>query len=226
MSVISILIVEDDFRIANIHQEFLESIDGIQVVGQVLRAQEAWEIIESHPIDLVLVDVYMPDQLGIDLIKELKEKHEYLDFIVITAARETKLLERSLKAGIFYYLVKPVKLEKLKEVIEEYRRQKDLFERNDVVSQAMIDSLYSGSSASQSAEQYLPTGINSLTLAKVIEITRSLVEGATAEEIGQQLGSSRTTARRYLEYLVSTGEMKAELEYGIVGRPERRYFYL
>jgi CitB family two-component system response regulator CitT len=41
--------------------------------------------------------------------------------------------------------------------------------------------------------------------------------------MGEKMGASRTTARRYLEYITSTGEVTAELEYGIVGRPERRY---
>ncbi len=223
---VNILIVEDDFRIASIHQKLLESIEGVHVIGQALRAEEAWEFVENHPIDLLLVDIYMPDQLGIDLIIGLKEKYAHLDFIMITAARDVELLERSLKAGVFYYLIKPVQLEKLKDVIEAFQQRQKLFEENEMVDQKMIDVIYGKSITRLSSSEVLPKGINELTLSKVIDIAKSLPEGTTAEEIGEQLGASRTTARRYMEYLVSKGKMKAELEYGIVGRPERKYFYL
>ncbi|MCZ2260527.1 response regulator [Sporosarcina sp. G11-34] len=222
---INVLIVEDDFRIAEIHQSLLESIDGIKVVGKALRAEESWSFIETHKVDLLLVDVYMPDQLGIDLVIELKKKYSHLDYIMITAARDTNLLERSLKAGVFYYLIKPVELEKLREVIELYKTQKEIMLSNEFVDQKMVDLVFRISSTESKSNEYLPKGINELTLSKVLEIVKSLPDGTTAEEMGERLGASRTTARRYMEHLVSTGKMKAELEYGIVGRPERKYFH-
>lgn len=69
----------------------------------------------------------------------------------------------------------------------------------------------------------MPKGIDPLTLQKVIDIMKTVEDGISAEEMGEKMGASRTTARRYLEYITSTGEVTAELEYGIVGRPERRY---
>ncbi len=49
-------------------------------------------------------------------------------------------------------------------------------------------------------------------------------EGITAEVLSSMVGVSRSTARRYLEYLISRKKVHAELIYGSVGRPERRYF--
>ncbi|WP_226916932.1 hypothetical protein [Halomonas sp. FME65] len=45
----------------------------------------------------------------------------------------------------------------------------------------------------------------------------------SAEEVGAAMGASRTTARRYLEYMTGTGTLVAEVSYGSIGRPERRY---
>ena len=222
---INILIVEDDFRIAEIHQKSLESIEGVSVVGNALRADESWSFIEKYQVDLLLVDVYMPDQLGIDLVIELKKKYDHLDFIMITAARDTELLKRSMSAGVFYYLIKPVELEKLREVIEIYKTQKKIIQSTDFVDQAIVDSVFRASSPESTSKGSLPKGINKLTLSNVLEIVKSLPDGTTAEEMGGRLGASRTTARRYMEHLVSTGKMRAELEYGIVGRPERKYFH-
>lgn len=222
---INVLIVEDDFRIAEIHQSILENISGIKVVGKALRAEESWGFIETYEVDLLLVDVYMPDQLGIDLVLALKKKYHYLDFIMITAARDTSLLERSINAGVFYYLIKPVKFEKLEKVIEVYKNQKKIIASTEIVDQTMLDKIFRMPSTESATSSSLPKGINELTLANVLEIVRSLPNGTTAEEMGGRLGASRTTARRYMEHLVSTGKMKAELEYGIVGRPERKYFH-
>lgn len=221
-------IVEDDFRIASIHQQFLESIEGVTVVGQALRARDTWQMLETQCVDLLLVDIYMPDQLGIDLVRELKVQYPALDFIIITAATERELVASSVAAGAFHYLVKPVELSKLKEVIERYQQRRAFLQESQHVNQNEIDKLFVHGSVTK--EMYintdLPKGIHPLTLQKVIDIAGSLTEGTTAEEMGERLGASRTTARRYLEYLIAEGKMRAELEYGIVGRPERKYFGL
>ncbi|ARF17073.1 DNA-binding response regulator [Sporosarcina sp. P3] len=219
-------IVEDDFRIASIHQQFLESISDVKVVWQVLRAKDTWKMLEKQPVDLLLVDVYMPDQSGIDLVRELKVNYPALDFIIITAATDRELVAQSLAAGAFHYLVKPVELTKLQEVIERYQQRRLFLQESPHANQQEIDKLFVHATVVRESETHLPKGIHPLTLQKVIDIVNSLSEGTTAEEVGERLGASRTTARRYLEYLIAEGKMRAELEYGIVGRPERKYFGL
>lgn len=92
------------------------------------------------------------------------------------------------------------------------------------VSQAMIDHIFGNSVKTALPAEDLPTGINSITLRKIKEALQTASEGLTAEELGEKMGASRTTARRYAEYLVSKEEARAELEYGIIGRPERKYY--
>lgn len=217
-------IIEDDFRIASIHQQFLESIEGVVVVGQALRASEAWELLKRESVDLLLVDIYMPDQLGTELVRELKVHYPELDFVMITAANDRNLIAKSMDAGAFHYLVKPVELVKLNEVIVRYKDRRKRLSEGKLTDQSDIDALFGLGIAPTEQLAELPKGIHPLTLDKVIEIVQTLTDGTSAEEIGERLGASRTTARRYLEYLVAEGKMRAELEYGIVGRPERKYF--
>ena len=223
---LNVLIVEDDFRIAEIHQQFLESIEDIRVVGKALRAEEVHEYFQKEKIDLLLVDIYMPDQLGIDLVMELRKTYVDLSFIMITAAKDMELLERSVKAGAFHYLIKPLQLQKLQEVIEQFKKRKSILESDKPVEQSLVDSLFSKSLTETQQQEELPKGVNALTLSKVLGTMKDFSDGTTVEEIGEQIGVSRTTARRYMEYLVSIGKMRAELEYGIVGRPERKYFMI
>ncbi|PSL36252.1 two-component system, CitB family, response regulator CitT [Planomicrobium soli] len=223
---LNIAIVEDDFRIASIHENFLNEIPGVTVVGKAFNAADAVKMIEETRVDLVLVDIYLPDKLGTELIRELKTKYANLNFIVITAANNIELLQENLRLGIFYYLIKPVTMEKFTEVITNFINQEKKLNSKEIVTQEFVDQLLKSTPVELSEDSNLPKGINSLTLKKVSEIMESLGNGVTAEEVGVEMKASRTTARRYLEYFVSTGKARAELEYGIVGRPERKYYLI
>lgn len=220
---INVAIVEDDFRVANIHEKFLNQIYGVAVVGKAHLAVDALKIIEENHVDLLLVDIYMPDKLGTDLIKEIKIDYPNLNFIVITAVNNMELLNECLKHGIFYYLIKPVTMDKFTEVINNFINRKKLLDSKEPATQDFIDQVLKNISTEIQGDDNLPKGINSITLKKTFEIIEIMDAGVTAEEVGIKMNASTTTARRYLQYLVSIKKAKVELEYGIVGRPERKY---
>ncbi|WP_249670381.1 response regulator [Bacillus altitudinis] len=223
---IKVLIAEDDFRIAAIHESYIQKVQGFQVAGKAKSAKDLWEALQKEQVDLILLDVYMPDELGTDLLPLLRERHPEVDVIIITAATETMLLRDALHYGVVHYLIKPVTAQKFTQVLTEYKEKRELIHSKDEVNQTMID-LFFGQiqeESQQKDDRDLPTGINSLTLDKVKTFMAAEMNGITAEELGEKMGASRTTARRYVEYLVTTGECRAELAYGIIGRPERKYY--
>ncbi|WP_338706009.1 MULTISPECIES: response regulator [Bacillus] len=223
---IKVLIAEDDFRIAAIHESYIQKVQGFQVAGKAKSAKDLWEALQKEQVDLILLDVYMPDELGTNLLPLLRERHPEVDVIIITAATETMLLRDALHYGVVHYLIKPVTAQKFTQVLTEYQEKRELINSKEEVNQTMID-LFFGQmqeESQQKDERDLPTGINSLTLDKVKTFMAAEMNGITAEELGEKMGASRTTARRYVEYLVTTGECRAELAYGIIGRPERKYY--
>ncbi|AKU31504.1 response regulator [Bacillus altitudinis] len=223
---IKVLIAEDDFRIAAIHESYIQKVQGFQVAGKAKSAKDLWGALQKEQVDLILLDVYMPDELGTNLLPLLRERHPEVDVIIITAATETMLLRDALHYGVVHYLIKPVTAQKFTQVLTEYKEKRELINSKDEVNQTMID-LFFGQiqeESQQKDERDLPTGINSLTLDKVKTFMAAEMNGITAEELGEKMGASRTTARRYVEYLVTTGECRAELAYGIIGRPERKYY--
>jgi CitB family two-component system response regulator CitT len=220
---INVAIAEDDFRVAQIHEAYLEKVKGMQLVGKAMNAMETFKLLEGHSIDLLLLDVYMPDQLGTEMLHEIRLSHPGLDIIMITAANDKAFLEKALEYGVYYYLIKPVTLKQFKETMEKYKKKHQLLKTTDTVNQGVLEQLF-GKNTVEKEQERLPTGIDSITLGKVIELIQSNDNGLTSEEVGNKLGASRTTARRYLEYLVGTDHVKAESVYGIVGRPERRYY--
>jgi len=220
---IRVVIAEDDFRVASIHERFLTKIEGVQVVGKALTGEETLKCLEKEHADLLLLDIYMQDQLGTDLLPIIRQKHPHLDVIMITAASEKELVETSLRNGVIDYIIKPVTLERFKSTLEYYKKRRQLLDAHTEVNQEIIDAIFGHTHRTAKPGEGLPKGIDPLTLQKVIDILKTVKEGISAEEMGEKMGASRTTARRYLEYITSTGKAAAELEYGIVGRPERKY---
>lgn len=217
---LNVLIVEDDFRVAQIHEGFLEQVPGFSLAGKARDAGEALKFLENGGIDVVLLDVYMPDQLGSDLLSEIRGHHPGVDVIMITAADETAFIQKALEYGVFRYLIKPVDMGEFKEALNEVKKKRTLL-KGERVEPAVLNRLFgTGSSSTED----LPSGVDSVTLKKVIELIETHPEGLSSEQAGSLLGASRTTARRYLEYLTGVGRVRSESVYGIVGRPERRYF--
>ncbi|MBR7553652.1 response regulator [Allobacillus sp. GCM10007491] len=215
-------IAEDDFRVASIHEGFLSKMNNVKIVFKELNAEATMEKIKSEEIDLLLLDIYMPDRLGTELINDIREIKPELGIIMISAATEKEVVRHALQLGVFDYIIKPVTMERFIETIEKYRRFQMELEQKSEVDQTFLDQYFGFQSKSELKED-TPKGIDPLSLQKVNKILRE-EKGITAEEMGKRMGASRTTARRYLEYLISIGECYAELEYGIVGRPERRYY--
>ncbi|WHY96493.1 response regulator [Peribacillus simplex] len=220
------VIAEDDFRVADIHEKFLKNFDEIEVVGKAVNAKKTLRILEQKSPDLLLLDVYMPDQLGTDLLPDIRKKFPNVDIIMITAATDKDQLEKALHYGVENYLIKPVEMKRFNQVIEEYLKKVHLMKSKQEIDQDFVDLiLKKGSAASETNDgQALPKGVDEITLAKVIEVLKASDIGLSAEQVSGQIGASRTTARRYLEYLISVKKCKAEVVYGVVGRPERRYY--
>ncbi|MFS0765515.1 MULTISPECIES: response regulator [Peribacillus] len=220
------VIAEDDFRVAEIHEKFLKNFDEIEVVGKAVNAKKTLRILEQKSPDLLLLDVYMPDQLGTDLLPDIRKKFPNVDIIMITAATDKEQLEKALHYGVENYLIKPVEMKRFNQVIEEYLKKVHLMKSKQEIDQDFVDLiLKKGSSALETNDGLsLPKGVDEITLAKVIEVLEASDIGLSAEQVSGQIGASRTTARRYLEYLISVKKCKAEVVYGVVGRPERRYY--
>ncbi|MBH0230824.1 response regulator [Halobacillus yeomjeoni] len=221
---ITVAIAEDDFRVAQLHEKFLEDLEEVEVIGKALNAEETLNMVKAHNPDLLLLDVYMPDRLGTELLHTLREQVPSLDIIMITAANDKTMIEKSMKYGIIDYIIKPVSMDRFRKTLETYKEKKRMINSASTFDQTMVDQLI-GNTKPTSASNWtdVPKGIDPLTLDKMREMLNLEASGVTAEQASEKMGVSKTTARRYLEYLVSLNEGKAEMRYGKVGRPERKY---
>lgn len=229
-SVIRVLVIEDDERISEIHRRLTEKVPGFEVVGIAHSLDHGQEMCEVLDPDLILLDLYFPDGYGMDLLNVLRGRNQEVDIILITAAKEVGPLKEALRGGVFDYILKPVIFSRFRESLEKYRQYRGRLEEGNELQQQEVDLLMASPRSSNVISEDLPKGVDPLTLQKVRSVFSGhkkeglAEEGLSAEEVGKVVGVSRTTARRYLEYMVSSGLLIADLVYRKIGRPERRYF--
>lgn len=225
----SVLIVEDDFRVADINKQYIESVEDFRVSGTARSGREALDFLAGpDPLpDLVLLDLYIPDVQGLELFRKIRRLYPDIDLIAVTAANEAETIRGLLRGGIFDIVIKPFDADRFAGTLERYRSFREQADSATSFSQQEIDRFTGFRGLSTSAPKEgddLPKGIDPITLGQILKFFgESGTEGITAAELSKEIGTSRSTARRYLEYLVAAGKIRTHLIYGTVGRPERRY---
>ncbi|HDZ3730271.1 response regulator [Vibrio harveyi] len=217
-----VMIIEDDIAIAKLHHKYLSQLSGLEVVGIATTRMEAELQLEVLKPDLLLMDVYLPDGTGLEILNTLRANNQTCDVILITAARDVDTLQQAMRGGVVDYLLKPVMFPRLEAALQKYISQRQQLHVAESLDQNLVDKMLQSNVVPDTSSHRLPKGIDGVTLDKI----RGLFVGKemyTADDAGEQIGASRTTARRYLEYLISSGELEADLNYGTVGRPERCY---
>ncbi|WP_126428597.1 response regulator [Brevibacillus marinus] len=225
---LTVMIVEDDEIAAKIYEQFTAKSENYRVVATAKTGKQAKELLHVFTPDLILLDVYLPDMSGIDLMWEIRKQHLEIDVILITAANDTETVSEAIRGGAFSYIIKPISVEKLLAVLEQFAQTRQQLSGQRALEQHEVDHLFhSGemprAAAGSSGAVQLPKGIDKHTLRFVREKLADETGSFNADEMAERVGTSHSTIRRYLEYLVANGELEVEMVYGSIGRPERRY---
>jgi len=223
---IGVLIVEDDPIAASVYEQLIKNKEDFTVVGKAQTALETIQLLNVITPELILLDVYLPDANGIDILFQIKQAHRNIDVIMITASNDAKTIGDSMRGGAFSYLLKPIMVDSFFSTLENYLQTRESWKSNAPIKQEDIQRIFHKSvpiTESKHNTDSLPKGIDKHTLRKVILAMNAESTSLNAEEVGIQIGASHSTTRRYLEYLVSSNLLEVDIVYGSVGRPERRY---
>jgi response regulator of citrate/malate metabolism len=215
-----VLVVDDDFMVAEIHRRFVERVDGFRALGVARTGAEALSAARDLKPQLILLDVYLPDMTGLEVLQRLRSDGDRVGVIMITAARELDTVKGALDGGAADYLIKPFEFTQLKAKLQAFAARADALESAAGVDQSLIDTLFGGHTGA-TAQEVLPKGLGAETGRLVLDAVRDAGE-VSAAECADVVGISRVSARRYLEHYLSAGVLELRLQYG-VGRPERRY---
>jgi response regulator of citrate/malate metabolism len=224
---IRVLVVEDEPIAAEAHTLYLTRLDGFVHAGTVGTGHAALRHISEsaasgEPIDLVLMDMNLPDLHGLNVSRRMRAAGFTTDIIAITAVRELQVVRNAVAAGVVQYLIKPFTYATFADKLQKYREfHGRLYVQSDITSQSDVDLAFA--SLRMPADIPLPKGLAQKTLAAVVDLLKASSRPVSAAEVTEHLGIARVTARRYLEYVAETGSAFRSPRYGTPGRPENEY---
>jgi len=225
---ISVLIVEDEPLIAEAHRTYLGRLPGFSVAGVANTARDAMRAAAQaaaadNPIDLVLLDIGLPDANGIALASSLSGLHPAPDIIAITSERDLEMVRAAVGHGALAYLLKPFTFAAFRDRLERYQRYREALPAGtDAASQVEVDRALAELRVSTDRSA-APKGAAPGTTDEIARAVRDSADGITADEAAKQVGVSRVTAWRYLERLADDGTVTRHTDYGKAGRPKTRY---
>ncbi len=222
--VLKVLVVEDEPVALEAHAAYVDRVDGFEVVATAGTAQAALQALRTAAVDVVLLDMFLPDGHGLDIIRAIRAAGHRADVIAVTSARDLDIVRGAVSLGVVQYLLKPFVFATLRDRLEAYAAYRRQLPSSDHVdSQAEVDDLLAG--VRPSARTSLPKGMSEDLLARVTRALRNGAgaQGLSASELGEVVGVSRVTARRYAEFLCDARVVARRSRYAGQGRPEVEY---
>lgn len=219
---IAVLVVEDERTAAAAHRMYVERLDGFSVVAVAHSRVEALRVLERQPVDLILLDLNLPDGPGLRLVRTMRAAGHTADVVAVTSARDLDMVRQAVSLGVVQYVLKPFTFPTLRDRLERWAHyRRELLAGGEAAGQDEVDRALS--TLRSPGPPVLPKGLSGPTLAAITMVLREAAEGISANVAAQTVGVSRITARRYLEHLVDIGRAARSPRYGQVGRPELRY---
>lgn len=210
--------------VAEINRRYLEAISGFVCVGVAADAAEAKEALNREPIDLVLLDIFMPKANGLALLKEIRKEEKSIDVIVISAANDLSSIKTALRFGAVDYLIKPFEFERLNTALCMYRQEHEYLKQRRKLSQEDLDQWRFCQIKAKGKGLELPKGLTRETLQRVVDVIDEWGdEEFTTGELAEKVGISRVSVRKYLKFLTELAFVTVRLTYRAVGRPVARY---
>lgn len=217
-----VLIVEDDPMVTMINEQYIKQNKHFQIAGTCKDGKSALDYLSCNPVDLIILDVYMPHMDGFETLRQIRKKQFSVNAIMVTAANDREALEEALHLGIVDYLVKPFTYERFQIALEKYIAQQSVLKDFQTLNQQNIDFIIEN--AHKKSEDIKPKGIQNKTLQTLLQCLKEHQHlWLTGDEIAEKVGLTSVTVRRYMNYLVESGSILSEINYETGGRPCMKY---
>jgi two-component system response regulator DctR len=223
---LKVVLIEDDLMVQDVNRMFVEKVDNFTVAAIASNGKEGMLKIREVQPDLVIIDMFMPEQDGLETLRQIRSEGIDTDIIAITAASDMETVRLFLQNGAFDYIMKPFKFERIQQALLKYKAYREETGRSRHFTQSELDEMLnqpSPSAGHKGVSEELPKGLNGVTLNKILGYLEEQRDEVSAEEVAEGIGLARVTARRYLEHLEKTGQISIYITYGGVGRPVNRY---
>ena len=225
---IKTMIVEDDPMVRQINSMFLNKVEGFSLKKAAANLTEAKEFLSKNTIDLILLDVFLPNENGIDFLKWLRKNEISSDVILITADKSIERINDAFRYGAVDYLIKPFTFERFIESLDIFKERLSSFKNYQTIEQGELDKFILTTKNKELSDDELKNnlekGFNKYTYKSIVnELHNSNEECFTTEELSEKLGIAKVTVRKYLDYISKQGQLEKIIEYGKIGRPLYKY---
>jgi len=220
---IGVLVVEDEPVAAAAHRAYVGRVPGFVVRAVAQDGAAAIRLLgdQSSAIDLVLLDMHLPDLHGLQVVRAMRTAGHHADVIAVTSARDLEVVRDAVSQGVVQYLLKPFTFAALRDKLERYAAYRLQLTGDVAIGQHEVDRALATLRGTEPSS--LPKGMSLESLEAVVAALRPSAAGLSAAEVASAVGASRVTARRYLEHLADSTLVVRRSRYGGTGRPEVEY---
>ena len=209
-----VIIVEDDPMVAEIDKQYVEHNSKMAIAGIFQNGQEALDFVRTHPVNLIMLDYYMPVMDGRTFLVKLRAEGILADVIMVTAASEARHVSELYSYGVSDYLIKPFDYNRFQTALQKFVSRREAFDK--VISPE-----------GQRGGQFVDKGIHPVTLEIICSFLREhKSEKLSIEDIAKNVSLSRVTLRRYMNYLIDKNSVIGGVDYSTGGRPSAVYTYI
>lgn len=220
---IQVLIIEDDPMVAKFNGMYVDKVPGFALAGTADGVEAGWEILQNRKIDLVLLDVYMANKNGLDLLVDARKANLAVDVIVVSSANDHASVQTALRYGAVDYLIKPFDFERFREALMRYK-YRCIHIRKEGIQQKELDALFHQGGGNQGwTGESLPKGITKETFLRVLREINKLEGWFSTAELAELTGISRVSLRKYLRFLEENNTLLSDVSYQGNGRPLQQY---
>jgi DNA-binding NarL/FixJ family response regulator len=201
MNNIKVVVADDHQVIIDGLEAILRDSLGLEFAGGGLNGHQVIEIVESRPVDIVLMDINMPEMDGLECTTYLNKHYPEVRVIALSMHDNPRLAKRMIKNGAFGFLLKNSSRDKIIEAINQVHQGKNYFDPNLMQTFFDVDERKSSSSFSK----------KDLLTKRELEIIQLIYEEKTTGEIADQLSISTHTVESHRANVLLKLEIKSSI---------------
>ncbi|NMC28934.1 MAG: response regulator transcription factor [Pelolinea sp.] len=206
---INVLIVDDQQLVRDGIKALLEIKDDFTIVGTASDGQEAIEVLQKKPVDVVLMDIRMPGLGGIEATSQIRKFNKDIRIIMLTTFNNDDYIVKAIKAGANGYLLKDIPKDDLAEAIRLAYRGVSQFS-SDTIGMLVERNLLRDTDGSPEPEEEIE-----LLNEKEYEILCMIAEGYSNREIAEELFFTEGTVKNYVSKILNTLHLRDRVQAAI-----------
>ncbi|QQK80352.1 response regulator [Salicibibacter cibi] len=211
--------VEDEPLVVKFHKLYLEKLPGFLWTGSAATLAEGKRLVKESSIDVLLLDVYLQEESGLDLLRYIRQQELALDVILITSANDRDSVQIGYRFGAIDYLIKPFTYDRFQDAMLKYKDS--LAGDPFIYSQEDVDRLFRDRQSTET--RTLPKGITKETALRVLGAFKDQEEWLTAAALSEATVISHVSLRKYLRYFLENSWIEKDVVYQSSGRPLQHY---